>query len=275
MPHIIVHTLIVLASLFLGISQDPDENEALQVRSLLDRMEKAHKSVEIFVSPLTYRKEYGLEGDFETRIGVVSMKGDGADREMTLVFDRIIDASGHGTDQPEFHMFKEGWWTELDPRRKRYIRRQIVEPGRATDPFELGEGPLPLPLKQKPEQVLARFQVSIGSIPDEALFRSISEAEVLHLVPRPGTPAAEDHDSIDLLFEKESLLPIGVRLSHRNGDRTTAWLRKPSARAEDDVTEGRLKQFESLLSSTRTDPGWTIETRQLSPSPPANEGSSE
>ena len=266
MPITIVHTLIILASLLGGLCQDSKPAENAEVLALLARMEKAHESVEVFVSPLTYRKEYGLEGDFETRIGVVSMKGEGAGREMALVFDRIIDASGHGTEQPEFHMFKDGWWTELDPRRKRYIRRQIVEPGAATDPFELGEGPLPLPLKQKAKNVLARFEVSIGEIPDEALFQSITEAEVLHLVPRPGTPAAEDHESIDLLFEKTTLLPIGIRLSHLNGDRTTAWLRKPSAQANEEVTEARLKQFQSLIAATRTDPGWTIESKPLSAS---------
>ena len=275
MPTTIVHTLIVLASLLGGVCQDSQPVENREVLALLDRIEKAHEPVEVFVSPLTYRKEYGLEGDFETRIGVVSMKGEGPNREMALVFDRIIDASGHGTEEPEFHMFKDGWWTELDPRRKRYIRRQIVEPGAATDPFELGEGPLPLPLKQKAESVLARFEVSIGQIPDEALFRSITESEVLHLVPRPGTPAAEDHESIDLLFEKTTLLPIGIRLSHTNGDRTTAWLRKPSAQANEEVTEARLKQFESLLSATRTDPGWTIESKPLSPPVPTKKDTPE
>ena len=273
-PIPIVHILLFLAFLSTGRCQDPEPSANREVRALLDRMERAHESVEVFVSPLTYRKEYGLEGDFETRIGVVAMKGEGAQREMTLVFDRIIDASGHGTDQPEFHMFRNGWWTELDPRRKRYVRRQILEPGSATDPFELGEGPLPLPLKQKAETVLARFDVSIGRIPDEALFQSITEAEVLHLVPRPGTPAAEDHESIDLLFEPATLLPIGIRLSHRNGDRTTAWLRKPSAQSDEEVTESRLKQFESLIAATRTEPGWSIESKPL-PAPRVEEGASE
>ncbi|MEE2681167.1 MAG: hypothetical protein VX641_02220 [Planctomycetota bacterium] len=270
----IVHILIVLAALLTGMVQDQEPASDSDARALLERMERAHQAVEVFVSPLTYRKEYGLEGDFETRIGVVAMKGEGAQREMTLVFDRIIDASGHGTDQPEFHMFRNGWWTELDPRRKRYVRRQIIEPDSSSDPFELGEGPLPLPLKQRADTVLDRFDVSIGRIPDEPLFQSITEAEVLHLVPRPGTPAAEDHESIDLLFETTTLLPIGIRLSHRNGDRTTAWLRKPSAQANDEVTEARLKQFESLIAATRTESGWRIESKPL-PGPEVDEGAQE
>ena len=273
MPTTLVHILLAIATLSSGAHQDGAETEAQRVRSLLDRMAKAHASVEVFVSPLTYRKEYGLEGDFETRIGAVSMKGEGAGREMALVFDRIIDVSGHGTDQAEFHMFKDGWWTEVDPRQKRFIRRQIVEPGSSTDPFQLGEGPLPLPLNQDPETVLTRFEVSIGSVPDEPLFRWITEAEVLHLVPRPGTPAFEDHESIDLLFEKSTLLPVGIRLSHRNGDRTTAWLREPSAQAKDAfLDQARLEEFETLLAEARPENGWTIESKALpAPKPPRQE----
>ena len=268
MPIPLLHILMI-AFTFLGAHQDVDPPEAQRVRSLLDRMAKAHESVEVFVSPLTYRKEYGLEGDFETRIGVVSMKGEGSGREMALVFDRIIDVSGHGTDQAEFHMFKDGWWTELDPRRKRYVRRQIVEAGSATDPFQLGEGPLPLPLNQDPDTVLDRFEVTMGSVPDEPLFRTITEAEVLHLVPRKGTPAFEDHESIDLLFEKTTLLPIGIRLSHRNGDRTTAWMRKPSAQADGTfLDERRLEEFKKLRAAVQSEPGWTVETKPLAPSDP-------
>ena len=228
MPSTLLHILLI-ALTFLGTHQDADQTEAQRVRSLLDRMAKAHESIEVFVSPLTYRKEYGLEGDFETRIGVVSMKGEGPDREMALVFDCIIDVSGHGTDQTEFHMFKDGWWTELDLRRKRFVCRQIVEAGSATDPFQLGKGPLPLPLKQDPDTVLARFEVTVGSVPDEPLFRMITQAEVLHLVPRKGTPAFEDHESIDLLFEKTTTCASDRSLPRPRACPLVAAIRDPRA----------------------------------------------
>ncbi|MEC8734246.1 MAG: hypothetical protein VXX86_04680 [Planctomycetota bacterium] len=255
--------LASMSSLVVAIPQEVSPESG--ARALLERLEAAHAEVDVFVSPLTYRKEYGLEGDFETRIGEVSVKGEGPRREMMLVFDRIIDVSGHGTDQAEFHLFQQGWWTELDPRRKNFIRRQIVAPGSSDDPFELGKGPLPLPFKQDADEVMRRFKVSLGTVPDEPLFRSIKEAEVLHLVPRPGTPASEDHESIDLLYDRETLLPIGMRFTHRNGDRTTAWLRKPSGRAEDDPSDGRIEQFNQLIARARTEPGWRIESRPLPP----------
>ena len=255
--------LLALAASCLAVTDQDAGSPDSPARILLDRLELAHDRIEGFESPLTYRKEYGLEGDFETRIGEVSVRGEGSGRRMILVFDRIIDVSGHGTDQPEFHMFHGGWWTEIDPRRRRLVRRQIVEPGSELDPFELGEGPLPLPFRQDPDEVERRFEVSVGEVPGEPLFGSIDDALVLHLVPRPGTAASEDHESIDLLFDPVTLLPVGIRLMHTNGDRTTAWLRKASPLREEDSSDGRIKQFDELMNRARGESGWRIEEKPI------------
>ena len=242
-----------------GLSQE-GQTEA---RALLDRLEKAHAEISGFSSPLTYRKEYALEGDFETRIGTVALRGSGVDREVILTFDRIIDASGHGTDESGFHLYEGGWWTEVDPRRKRVVLRQVVEPGAQRDPFEIGEGPLPLPFGQKSVNVLERFDVSVVEVPDEPLFKGINDAHVLRLTPKPHTKIAEDHESLDLLFETNTLLPLGILVVHRSGDRTTAWLRSPKADTNEEAFTGRAAEAKKLLEAASTDPNWTVDRKPL------------
>ena len=245
----------------------PDEPES-PVDQLLERLEEEHGAIRLFSSPLTYRKDYDLEGDFETRLGEIAVTIDPPDRDVVLVFDRIIDASGHGTSRSEYHAFEEGWWIEMTPDRKRIVRRQISRPGEDLDPFKLGEGPFPLPLAQKADAVRRRFEASIGTLPDEPLFRGLKGVEVLHLIPRVGTTAHEDHESIDLLFEKTNLLPVGVLVRHRNGDRTSVWLRSPVLH-EDEVgfMNGRIQKEMSALRRTATAENWSIEVKSLPENP--------
>ena len=237
---------------------DPDD-----ARELLERLETAHAVITAFNSPLTYRKEYALEGDFETRIGEVALRGHGADREIVLVFDRVVDAGGHGTDDLRYHLYKDGWWTEINPGQRRIVSRQMQAPGSPRDPFELGEGPLPLPLGQKADDVETRFEVSIGEQPDDPVLRGVKNAHVLHLVPRLGTPAAEDIESIDLLYDRASLLPVGILVIDQTGDRTTAWLRKPESSLEKSSFDGRAGEAGTLIKKAASDPAWTVDRKPL------------
>lgn len=240
------------------------QQECDGARVLLDRLEKAHAEVEVFSSPLTYRKEYALEGDFETRLGDVATRGQGDEREIILYFDRVVDSSGHGTERPRYHVYENGWWIEVDPGRKRVVYRQLaVEGGESANPFELGEGSFPLPIGQKADRVVERFDVTLTGVPDDPLFKGIKNAHVLHLVPKPGTPGAERNASVDLIFDRETLLPVGILVVHLNGDRTTAWLRSPKAAADDASFTGRAAEARKLLERASTDEGWSVERKPI------------
>ena len=252
----------------------PSETTPSEVDRLLDRLEDKHGAIRLFSSPLTYRKEYDLEGDFETRLGEIAITIQPPERDVVLVFDRIIDASGHGTSKSEYHAFEEGWWVEMTPDRKRIVRRQISRPGEDLDPFKLGEGPFPLPLAQKADTVRRRFEPSIGTVPDEPLFRALKDVEVLHLIPRLGTPAHEDHESIDLIFETTGLLPVGVLVRHRNGDRTSVWLRSPEIHADEKAfTNGRIQKEMASLREKAVEEGWSVEVKRLPEPTSETEGS--
>jgi hypothetical protein len=273
-------TNLLISFLMMVISlpflQEVPERTESEVDRLLDRLEIEHGAIRLFSSPLTYRKDYDLEGDFETRLGEIAVTIDPPDRDVVLVFDQIIDASGHGTSRSEYHAFEEGWWIEMTPDRKRIVRRQISRPGEDRDPFKLGEGPFPLPLAQKADSVRRRFVASIGTVPDEPLFRGLKDVEVLHLIPRTGTTAHEDHESIDLIFEKTSLLPVGVLVRHRNGDRTSVWLRSPELHSDEvGFMNGRIQKELSALRRKATAESWLIEVKVLpkATAEPETEGS--
>jgi len=93
---------LLMMVITLPVLQDaPDTPDVSpgDVDRLLERLEKSHGAIRLFSSPLTYRKDYDLEGDFETRLGEIAITITPTDRDVVLVFDRIIDASGHGTSR--------------------------------------------------------------------------------------------------------------------------------------------------------------------------------
>lgn len=257
----------------LPLLQETPRVAPSEVDRLLERLEERHGAIRMFSSPLTYRKDYDLEGDFETRLGEIAVTITPPNRDVVLVFDRIIDASGHGTSRSEYHAFEEGWWIEMTPDRKRIVRRQFSKPGQELDPFKLGEGPFPLPLAQKAESVRRRFEPSIGVLPDEPLFRGLKDVEVLHLIPRPGTTAHDEHESIDLIFEKTGLLPVGVLVRHRNGDRTSVWLRSPQIHSDEVAfMNGRIQKEISVLRDKAVEEEWAVEVKPLAKAADETEG---
>ena len=90
---------ILVTLITLPWVQEAPRTSPSDVDGLLERLEAQHGAIRLFSSPLTYRKEYDLEGDFETRIGEIAITITPSDRDVVLVFDRIIDASGHTAAQ--------------------------------------------------------------------------------------------------------------------------------------------------------------------------------
>ncbi|MHC4786473.1 MAG: LolA family protein, partial [Planctomycetota bacterium] len=125
------------------------------------------------------------------------------------------------------YIFDGSWLVEIDHEAKIFIKRQIVPPGQQFDPLKLGEGPFPLPVGQPKDEVRARFKVRVLLKPkDETLAERLADRDVegLLLVPKPGTALAEDVKEMEVFYDRQSLLPAGVRVTEVNGDRKTVVL---------------------------------------------------
>jgi len=102
----------------------------------------------------------------------------------------------------------------------------------------------------------------------------LKDVEVLHLVPRLGTPAHEEHESIDLIFEKTGLLPVGVLVRHRNGDRTSVWLRAPELHTDEKAfMSGRIQKEMAVFREKAVAEGWSVEVKRLPEPTSETEGS--
>lgn len=201
---------------------------------LLNALETADANLRTLSADIQYDKLDGITGDRQTRRGKLFFQNDLAPapvetetfddapatkgrRIFSVRFDSLQLGSRREEEQQLF-IFDGEWLTEVTPKAKQVIKRQVTRPGSNFDPLKIGEGPLPLPIGQKKADMLARFDVTLlkdieqlnGEDAEESarLRRFVAGAYQLRLVPKAGTPEADKFAEI--------------RLWYREGDATEA-----------------------------------------------------
>jgi len=179
---------------------------------------------------------------------------DGSRRFAILVTS--VSIANRRNNQNKRYIFDGSWFVEIDYDNHMFTKRQIVAPGERFDPLKLGEGPFPLPVGQRRDDVLARFEASLLEGTQHkvlAKFLADKAVEGLKLVPRPSTPQAEEIAEVEIFYDAATLLPLGIVLTETNGDRKTVMLRHIKRNEGID---------ESKLSIEAPDPkDWQIDVR--------------
>lgn len=225
--------------------------------ALLDALERATDGLRDFRASVTYDRTDAITGDRERRTGRIVLEqplGDATRRRFGIAFDQFIDASGHASPQVQRFAFGDGWLSEFDDARKQCIERQLVPDGTRLDPLRLGEGPMPLPVGQRAEDVRRRFTVSLAPAPDAPLLKRLENVQGLVLVPRPGSGVDEDFAEVRVWYDLRTFAPVGVVARLKGGDQKTVLLREVR------VNQGLDDAARAMLD--RTPPaGWQRDAR--------------
>ena len=210
---------------------------------LLDALEKADANLRTLTSEIQYDKIDGVTGDRQIRWGKVFFVDDSGsatqqrDRKFAVRFDKL-QLGDRLEEEEQLFVFNGEWLTEISPNHKQIIRRQVMPPGSDFDPLKVGEGPLPLPIGQKKDDMLARFKVTLLS--DVAELSGEDDAETaklkefvkgsyqLKLIANPGTSEAEKFTQIRLWYrvwelkdgEKRLLPRMAKTVTPKSGNET-------------------------------------------------------
>ena len=221
---------------------------------LADETEKRFGRVYMVMPPLaaeaTPNAAPSAEGEVEAQVR--------KHRRAAIVFERSIEPSGRARERLEHFVLDDGVLSDYDHEAKRLVRRRVVEPGDRRDPLRLGDGPVPLPIGQRSEDIVRHFDVTLAAAVPTRIAKSAEDVVGLHLVPKPGTEMAENRKiaSIDLWLVGEDHLPFAVELRERDGDRTTVRFFDPVLNAGIDATARRW------LEAPEVDPKvWRIESK--------------
>ncbi len=225
--------------------------------ALLDRLETASEGLHDVTADITYYLWDAMLDRREIRGGEIlyDVRPNGESKRFAILVTSVI-VGNRKNNQNKRYIFDGSWFVEIDSDNRMFTKRQIVAPGERFDPLKLGEGPFPLPVGQRRDDVLARFEVSLlGGTEHKMLAKYLAgkPVEGLKLVPLPSTPQADDIADVEIFYDAATLLPLGIVLTETDGDRKTVMLRKLKRNQGVD---------ESKLSIEEPDPkDWQIDVR--------------
>ncbi len=244
---------LVLGFIVAAVSSCFSTND-LSVGEILDNIEAV--KVSTLTATVSYTRTDPILDRREIRLGkLLFRKSEGNKHEAAILFDTLI-IGRRREEKLKHYIFSGRWMAEVDHENKQFIKRELVAPGeKDIDPFELGSGPIPLPIEQTKESVLSKFKVEKIDRPAEGSLSKLDDNVIgLHLVPITG----DEWESIDLFYNPELWLPVGVRTIEKDGTKRVSRLTNLQL---DTLTEEEA----ALLSIKTPDPKeWSIDIRPWS-----------
>jgi len=197
---------------------------------LLNALETADRDIRTLQADIRYERRMILQGDVQMRWGTLYFQSrsdeanSGQSRRIFAVrFDDLLVGRRKEHD-PQDWIFDGEWLIERRPAEKQYIARQIAPPGANFDPLRLGEGPLPIPIGQRADDVLERFSAQLvdsqDGLDDEvgAIHDFVNNTFQLLLTPRAARSEESEFRQVRLWYDRDTLLPRLARTVARGGD---------------------------------------------------------
>ncbi len=211
--------------------------------AMLSALEKAGDNIRTLRANVIYDRVDAVSENRERRTGQIVLTQDSQQlksRTLAIMFDQFIDASGHASPQTQRFVFHGGWLFEFDDARHQLIARELVPPGEQLDPLRIGEGPVPIPIGQKKDEVLRRFEVQLAPLPEQPLLKRL--VNIQGLVMRPKLNAGVDPDLAEIYvwYDLGTLMPVAVAATTKGGDQKILLLTKLELNKELDVTAKAL-----------------------------------
>ncbi len=179
--------------------------------AILDQLDQRGQNLDSFVADVELEERDDTLGTENTRVGKLWYQRlpDGAVR-LRIAFTDRLDKNAKRND-PIDYVLEGGRLIERQHAKKLEVRRQILKPGEKLNPFKLGEGPVPLPIGQKKEEVKKQFDASVAKPEKED---PPGTAHVM-LRPKAGTPLARKFSLIDVWVDQKTQMPAKIMTSDR------------------------------------------------------------
>ena len=237
--------------------------------AMLSALEKAGDNIRTLRANVIYDRVDAVSENRERRTGQIVLTQDSQQlksRTLAIMFDQFIDASGHASPQTQRFVFHGGWLFEFDDARHQLIARELVAPGEQLDPLRIGEGPVPIPIGQKKDEVLRRFEVQLAPLPEQPLLKRL--VNIQGLVMRPKLNAGVDPDLAEIYvwYDLDTLMPVAVAATTKGGDQKILLLTKLELNKELDVSAKALLATDPPMT-TDNGTAWRRDVRPYKPTP--------
>ncbi len=184
-----------------------------RVDQILDALDARGTDLKSLSTDVKLTETDSTTGDDVTRTGrfVLQTKPDGSARARVTFVSKT--ANNRITEEKIEYVLDGPNLIDRVERTKTQVTRQVLKPGEKVNLLKLGEGPFPLPIGQKKEEVHRLFEVKqIPSKPDDP-----ANTVHLQLAPRPGTQFANKFQSIDAWINLADHMPVRIETVEPNG----------------------------------------------------------
>lgn len=213
---------------------------------LLVALEMADLEIKTFKADIRYTRIFALAGDEQTRDGTLYFetvdRGDAttpASRRFAVQFTQLRVGSRVEKEKKDY-IFDGEWLVEKLEKEKQFIKRQVVPPGERFDPLRIGEGPFPVPVGQRRDDVLSRYNVKLLSTEDglaaDSLRSFVNNGEgtyQLSLIPKAEPQDGDELAEIRVWYRKGDLLPRMSRTINVAGDESIVQMLNPEKNPKD------------------------------------------
>ena len=208
---------IALADSLPASQADAAANQAAQmppnatVDQVLDAMDARGQNLIDFSAKVKLTNSDASTGDSVINEGTVQFqkKPDGNVR-IRVAFDK--EQNGDEIDDVDHsYILDAGWLIERDYHKQSETRRQVLKPGEKMNLWKLGEGPFPLPIGQKKEEVRKLFDVTLLPPANDDPANTIH----IELKPKAGTPYERRFGGIEVWVDRSNQFPAQIKTKPR------------------------------------------------------------
>jgi outer membrane lipoprotein-sorting protein len=206
------------------------------IDEVLDALDARGQGLKSFTADVKLSEADTATGDESVRSGKAWYQADDSgSARIRVAFDKK-QSSGKITDERIEYVLAGSDLIQRTYRTKTQTTQKVLRPGEKINLLKLGEGPFPLPIGQKKEDVHAQFEVKkIDAKQDDP-------AGTVHiqLVPRPDTRFARRFKTIDVWVDLKSQMPRRIETLDRN-ESTTRGTELANVQFNPRLTDGDFK----------------------------------
>ncbi len=206
--------LLCLLTLLVGLSAPALRADAMSIPAgatvdqVLDALHARGEGLKTLSADVAMTTTSLALGDAFTRAGTVRLLDSGADTKLHITFETKQENGRRVAEKIEYLLSGETLIDRTYDRKievRRRLHRGDRKAGEKPDLLNL-DGPFPLPIGQKREDVLRRFEVKKIDPADA------DPAGTVHLLltPRPQTPLAREFQTLDVWVNRADALPRRV-----------------------------------------------------------------
>jgi outer membrane lipoprotein-sorting protein len=182
-----------------------EEKDANSVEAILTQLKQKTTNLTSYKAELEYRFKQPLLESETLRKGVLYYQKSDEKSMLRVNFQTLKQDDEKERKYSEHFIFDGIWLTRIDYQIKKAERRQLVEPNKPADPFELASRDLPVIGFTKIEDLKKQFEIKLAQ-------QNKAEAETsfhLHLKVKPDSKY-KDWPAIDLWIDKKLYLPAKI-----------------------------------------------------------------